>query len=149
MHVVLVAVVMMFSVTIGRGLPHPRDPYPDVQPTLALLWLVNLQSATSDGNSDYVVCSLYGFASKHLGQPVAPVRLSSSDLCKLLCTPAPMQCHTYEGTTFQLDDSFDDTNKRLLMGPDGIPIEVWRCLRVIAIVANQVVQPYLPIEQDA
>jgi hypothetical protein len=60
-----------------------------------------------------------------------------------------MQCHTYEGTTFQLDDSFDDTNKRLLMGPDGIPIEVWRCLRVIAIVANQVVQPYLPIEQDA
>ena len=57
-------------------------------------------------------------------------------------------------TTFQLDDSFDDTNKRFMrriqesevrealkrmkggktMGPDGIPIEVWRCLEDIAIV---------------
>ena len=57
-------------------------------------------------------------------------------------------------TTFQLDDSFDDTNRRFVqriyefevrealkrmkggkaMGPDGIPIEVWRCLRDIAIV---------------
>ena len=57
-------------------------------------------------------------------------------------------------TTFQLDDSFDDTNRCFLrriqesevrkalkrmkggktMGPDGIPIEVWRCLRDIAIV---------------
>ena len=53
-----------------------------------------------------------------------------------------------EGTTFELDDSFDDTNiyfvrrfqeaeigealKRMKGGkamcPDGIPIEVWRCL---------------------
>jgi hypothetical protein len=59
----------------------------------------------------------------------------------------------------QLDDSFDDLNrcfvrriqesevkealKRMkggkVMGPDGIPIEVWKCLRNIAIVANQVV----------
>ena len=57
-------------------------------------------------------------------------------------------------TTFQKDDSFDDTNRRFVrriqeyevrealkrmkggkvMGPDGIPIEVWRCLGVIAIV---------------
>ena len=53
-----------------------------------------------------------------------------------------------EGTTLELDDSFDDTNRRFVrriqeveigealkrmkggkaMGPDGIPIEVWRCL---------------------
>ena len=53
-----------------------------------------------------------------------------------------------------LDDSFDDTNRRFVrriqesevrealkrmkggkaMGPDGIPIEVWRCLGDIAIV---------------
>ena len=57
-------------------------------------------------------------------------------------------------TTFQLDDSFDDTNRHFMrriqesearealkrmkegkaMGSDGIPIEVWRCLRDIAIV---------------
>ena len=48
-------------------------------------------------------------------------------------------------TTFQLDDSFNDTNRRFVwriqdfdvskaMVPDGIPIEVWRCLRDIAIV---------------
>ena len=57
-------------------------------------------------------------------------------------------------TTFQLDDSFDDTNRRFMrriqesdvrealkrmkegkaMGPDGITIEVWRCLGDIAIV---------------
>ena len=57
-------------------------------------------------------------------------------------------------TTFQLDDSFDDTNRRFVrriqesevretlkrmkggkaMGPDGIPIEVWRWLGDIAIV---------------
>ena len=56
--------------------------------------------------------------------------------------------------TFQLDDSFNDTNRRFVrriqeskvrealkrmkggkaMGPDGIPIEVWRCLGDIAIV---------------
>ena len=56
-------------------------------------------------------------------------------------------------TTFQLDDSFDDTNRRFVrriqesevrealkrmkggkaMGPDGIPIEVWRCLGDIVI----------------
>jgi hypothetical protein len=37
------------------------------------------------------------------------------------------------------------------MSLDGIPIEVWRCLGDIAIVwlTNQVVQPYLPVEQDA
>ena len=59
-----------------------------------------------------------------------------------------------ENTTFQLDDSFDDTNRRFVRriqesevkealkrmkggkatGPDGIPIEVWRCLGDIAIV---------------
>ena len=59
-----------------------------------------------------------------------------------------------EGTTFELDDSFDDTNIRFVrrfqeaeigealkrmkggkaMGPDGIPIEVWRCLGDRAIV---------------
>jgi len=53
-----------------------------------------------------------------------------------------------EGPAIELDDSFDDTNRRFLwriqeveigealktmkggkaMGPDGIPIEVWRCL---------------------
>ena len=58
------------------------------------------------------------------------------------------------GTTFQLDDSFNDTNRRFVrriqesevretlkrmkggktMGPNGIPIEVWRCLGDIAIV---------------
>ena len=57
-------------------------------------------------------------------------------------------------TIFQLDDSFDDTNRHFVrriqesevrealkrmkgskaMGPDGIPIEVWRCLEDIAIV---------------
>ena len=56
-------------------------------------------------------------------------------------------------TTFQLDDSFDDTNRHFVwriqkskvrealrmkggkaMGPDGIPIEVWICLGDIAIV---------------
>ena len=57
-------------------------------------------------------------------------------------------------TTFQLDDSFDDTNMRFVqriqesevrdalkrmkggtaMGPNGIPIEVWRYLEDIAIV---------------
>ena len=57
-------------------------------------------------------------------------------------------------TTFQLDDSFDDNNKRFVrriqeyevretlkrmkgckaMRPDGIPIEVWRCHGDIAIV---------------
>ena len=59
-----------------------------------------------------------------------------------------------EGTTFELDDSFDDTNRHFVrrfqeaeigealkrmkggkaMGPDGIPIEVWRCLGDRAIV---------------
>ena len=59
-----------------------------------------------------------------------------------------------ENTTFQLDDSFDDTNRRFVRriqesevkealkrmkggkatGPDGIPVEVWRCLGDIAIV---------------
>jgi hypothetical protein len=59
-----------------------------------------------------------------------------------------------EGPTLKLDDSFDDTNRRFVrriqeaeigkalkrmkgdkaMGPDGIPIEVWRCLDVRAIV---------------
>ena len=54
-----------------------------------------------------------------------------------------------EGPTLELDDSFDDTNRRFVrriqepeigealkrmkggkaMGPDGIPIEVWRCLK--------------------
>ena len=57
-------------------------------------------------------------------------------------------------TTFQLNDSYDDTNRRFVwriqeskvrealkrmkwgktMGPDGIPIKVWRCLGDIAIV---------------
>ena len=59
-----------------------------------------------------------------------------------------------DGTTFELDYSFDDTNKRFVrrfqeaeigealkrmkggkaMSPDGIPIEVWRCLGDRAIV---------------
>jgi hypothetical protein len=59
-----------------------------------------------------------------------------------------------EGPTFELDDSFDDTNRRFVrriqeaeigealkrmkggkaMGPDGIPIEVWRCLGERAVV---------------
>ena len=59
-----------------------------------------------------------------------------------------------ESTTFKLDDSFDDTNRCFVrrfqeveigealkrmkggkaMGPDGIPIKVWRCLGDIAIV---------------
>ena len=59
-----------------------------------------------------------------------------------------------ENTTVQLDDSFDDTNRRFVrriqesevrealkrmkgdkaMSPDGIPIKVWRCLGDIAIV---------------
>ena len=59
-----------------------------------------------------------------------------------------------ENTTVQLDDSFDNTNRRFVrriqgsevrealkmmkggkaMGPDGIPIKVWRCLGDIAIV---------------
>ena len=67
---------------------------------------------------------------------------------------------------FQLDDCFDDTNRRFVrriqesvvretlkrmkggkaMGPDGIPIEVWRCLGDIAIVWLTVVQPYFSIE---
>ena len=59
-----------------------------------------------------------------------------------------------ESTTIDLDDSFDDTNRCFVrgiqeaeigealkrmkgvkaMGPDGIPIEVWRCLGDIAMV---------------
>jgi hypothetical protein len=59
-----------------------------------------------------------------------------------------------EGPTFELDDSFDDTNRRFVrriqeaeigkalkrmkggkaMGHDGIPIEVWRCLDEKAVV---------------
>jgi hypothetical protein len=59
-----------------------------------------------------------------------------------------------ENPTIELDDSFDDTNRRFVrriqeaeieealkrmkrgkvMGPDGIPIEVWRCLGARAIV---------------
>ncbi|RLN22702.1 uncharacterized protein C2845_PM07G30060 [Panicum miliaceum] len=59
-----------------------------------------------------------------------------------------------EGPTLELDDSFDDTNRRFVrriqeveigealkrmkgvkaMGPNGIPIEVWRCLGAKAIV---------------
>jgi hypothetical protein len=59
-----------------------------------------------------------------------------------------------EGSTFELDDLFDDTNRRFVrrmqeaeigealkrmkggkaMGPDGIPIEVWRCLGERAVV---------------
>ena len=59
-----------------------------------------------------------------------------------------------EGPTLELDDSFDDTNRRFVrriqeakigealkrmkggkaMWPDGIPIEVWRCLGDRAIV---------------
>jgi hypothetical protein len=59
-----------------------------------------------------------------------------------------------EGPTFELDDSFNDTNRRFVrriqeveigealkrmkggksMGPDGIPVEVWRCLGERAVV---------------
>ena len=59
-----------------------------------------------------------------------------------------------ENSSVQLDDSFDDTNRRFerriqesevkealkrmkgskAMGPDGIPIKVWRCLGDLAIV---------------
>ena len=59
-----------------------------------------------------------------------------------------------EGPTLELDESFDDTNRSFVrgiqeaeigealkrmkgvkaMGPDGIPIEVWRCLGDIAMV---------------
>jgi hypothetical protein len=59
-----------------------------------------------------------------------------------------------EGSTFELDDSFDDTNRRFVrriqeakigealkrmkegkvMGLDGIPINVWRCLGERAVV---------------
>ena len=59
-----------------------------------------------------------------------------------------------EGLSLELDNSFDDTNRRFVrrtqeaeigealkrmkggkaMGPDGIPIEVWRCLGDRAIV---------------
>jgi hypothetical protein len=58
-----------------------------------------------------------------------------------------------ESPTIELDDSFDDTNRRVVriqeaeieealkmmkrgkaMGPDGIPIQVWRCLGARAIV---------------
>jgi hypothetical protein len=70
----------------------------------------------------------------------------------------------------QLDDSFDDLNRCFVrriqeskvkealkrmkggkaMGPDGIPIEVWKCLGGYCYrLANQVVQPYFSIKQDA
>ena len=59
-----------------------------------------------------------------------------------------------KGPTLELDDSFDNTNRRFVrriqeveigealkrikggkaMGPDGIPIEVWRCVGARAIV---------------
>ena len=35
------------------------------------------------------------------------------------------------------------------MGPDDIPIEVWRCLGDSYSMANQAVQPYFSIKQDA
>ena len=35
------------------------------------------------------------------------------------------------------------------MGPDGIPIKVWRCPRDSYSMVNQDVQQYLSIEQDA
>ena len=70
---------------------------------------------------------------------------------RLHCSLYQIICFWY---SFQLDDSFDNTNRRFLrriqesevretlkrmkggkaMGPDGIPIEVWRCLGDIAIV---------------
>jgi hypothetical protein len=74
-------------------------------------------------------------------------------------------------TTFQLDDSFDDTNRHFVhriqeskvretlkrvkgvrrWAPDGIPIQAWRCLTTqdSYSMANQVVRQYLPIERDA
>jgi hypothetical protein len=36
-----------------------------------------------------------------------------------------------------------------VMRPDGIPIEVWRCLGDNYSMTNQVVQSYLLVEQDA
>jgi hypothetical protein len=73
-----------------------------------------------------------------------------------------------DNTTFQLADSFDDTNRHFVpeiqeskvreglkrmksgkaMGPDGIPIKVWMPWGYSHSMANQVVRPYFPIEQD-
>jgi hypothetical protein len=49
--VVVVFVFMMVSVTFGRSMPPARDLHPEVQLTLVHSWFVNLQSASSNGNS--------------------------------------------------------------------------------------------------
>jgi hypothetical protein len=78
----------LLGVTIGHSMPPTA-----AHPTLAHPWSVNLQSVSSNGNSDYVVCSLFDFAFSHLRLIVAPVCLSPSGLCRSPCTQAPMQCH--------------------------------------------------------
>jgi hypothetical protein len=42
MSVVVVFVVMMVSVTFGQSMPPARVLHPEVQPTLAYSWFVNL-----------------------------------------------------------------------------------------------------------
>ena len=75
-----------------------------------------------------------------------------------------------ESPTLELDDSFDDTNRRFVrriqeveigedlkrmkggkaMGPDGIPIEVWRCLGDRAIVwLTKLFNLIFSVKQDA
>ena len=74
------------------------------------------------------------------------------------------------GPTLELDDSFDDTNRHFVrriqeveigealkrmkggkaMGPDGIPIEVWRCLGDRAIVClTNLFNLIFSVKQDA
>ena len=66
------------------------------------------------------------------------------------CSMVRIRTQPFSWITFQLDDSFDDSNRRFVrriqeyevrealkrmkedkvMGPDGIPIEVWRSRKV-------------------
>jgi hypothetical protein len=86
--VIVVFVIMLLGVTIGHSMPPIA-----AHPTLAHSWSVNLQSASSNGNSDYVVFSLFDFSFSHLRLIMAPVCLSPSGLCRSPCTQAPMQRH--------------------------------------------------------
>ena len=98
-------------------------------------------------------------------------RIGRVDLVITLLVVEPREFNgENEGITFDLDDSFDDTNRHFVrrfqeaeigealkrmkggkaMGPDGIPIEVWRCLGDRAIVwLTNLFNIIFSVKQDA